>query len=72
MQFSEYWLRTMVDPSLTSAELSHLLTMSGLEVEETEPVAPPFTNVVVAEIVEVVRHPNADRLNVCQVDVGTG
>jgi phenylalanyl-tRNA synthetase beta chain len=72
MQFSEYWLRTMVDPTLTSSELSHLLTMSGLEVEEVEPVAPPFSNVVVAELVEVVRHPNADRLNVCQVDVGTG
>jgi phenylalanyl-tRNA synthetase beta chain len=72
MQFSEYWLRTMVDPTMTSSELSHLLTMSGLEVEEVEPVAPPFTNVVVAEVVEVVRHPNADRLNVCQVDVGTG
>ena len=72
MQFSEYWLRTMVDPMLTSSELSHLLTMSGLEVEEVEPVAPPFSNVVVAEIMEVVRHPNADRLNVCQVDVGTG
>lgn len=72
MQFSEYWLRTMVNPALTSNELSHLLTMSGLEVEEVEPVAPPFSNVVVAEVVEVVRHPNADRLNVCQVDVGTG
>ena len=72
MQFSEYWLRTMVDPTLTSSELSHLLTMSGLEVEEVEPVAPPFSNVVVAEVVEVVRHPNADRMNVCQVDVGTG
>jgi phenylalanyl-tRNA synthetase beta chain len=62
----------MVNPALTSNELSHLLTMSGLEVEEVEPVAPPFSNVVVAEVVEVVRHPNADRLNVCQVDVGTG
>jgi phenylalanyl-tRNA synthetase beta chain len=46
--------------------------MSGLEVEEVEPVAPPFTNVVVAEVLEVAKHPNADRLNVCQVDVGTG
>jgi len=72
MQFSENWLRTMVDPKLTSDELSHLLTMSGLEVEEVEPVAPPFTNVVVAEVREVVKHPDADRLNVCQVDVGTG
>jgi len=72
MQFSENWLRSMVDPKMTSDELSHLLTMSGLEVEEVEAVAPPFTNVVVAEVKEVAKHPNADRLNVCQVDVGTG
>jgi phenylalanyl-tRNA synthetase beta chain len=72
MQFSENWLRSMVDPSLNSDELAHLLTMSGLEVEEVEAVAPPFSNVVVAEVKEVVKHPNADRLNVCQVDAGTG
>ncbi|KFI08217.1 phenylalanine--tRNA ligase subunit beta [Massilia sp. BSC265] len=72
MQFSENWLRSMVDPKMTSSELSHLLTMSGLEVEEVEAVAPPFSNVVVAEVKEVAKHPNADRLNVCQVDVGTG
>ncbi len=72
MQFSENWLRSMVNPTLSSDELSHLLTMSGLEVEEVEAVAPPFTNVVVAEVKEVAKHPNADRLNVCQVDVGTG
>ncbi|MGH8854325.1 MAG: phenylalanine--tRNA ligase subunit beta, partial [Telluria sp.] len=72
MQFSENWLRTLVDPALSSNELSHLLTMSGLEVEEVEAVAPPFSNVVVAEVKEVVKHPNADRLNVCQVDVGAG
>lgn len=62
----------MVDPKMTSDELSHLLTMSGLEVEEVEPVAPPFNNVVVAQIREIAKHPDADRLNVCQVDVGTG
>jgi phenylalanyl-tRNA synthetase beta chain len=72
MQFSENWLRTMVNPAMTSDELSHLLTMSGLEVEEVEAVAPPFSNVVVAEVLEVSRHPNADRLNVCTVNVGTG
>lgn len=72
MQFSEKWLRTMVDPKMTSDELAHLLTMSGLEVEEVEPVAPPFSNVVVAQVLEVSKHPNADRLNVCTVDVGTG
>jgi phenylalanyl-tRNA synthetase beta chain len=72
MQFSENWLRTMVDPNMTTDELAHALTMSGLEVEEVGAVAPPFSNVVVAKVLEVVRHPNADRLNVCQVDAGTG
>ncbi|MBG7618486.1 phenylalanine--tRNA ligase subunit beta [Herbaspirillum sp. AP02] len=72
MQFSENWLRTMVNPTMTSDELSHLLTMSGLEVEEVEPVAPPFTNVVVGEVLEVTKHPDADRLNVCRVNVHTG
>ncbi|MDP3672346.1 MAG: phenylalanine--tRNA ligase subunit beta [Telluria sp.] len=72
MQFSENWLRTMVNPKMTSDELAHLLTMSGLEVEEVEAVAPPFSNVVVAEVLEVSKHPNADRLNVCKVNVGTG
>ncbi len=62
----------MVNPALTSEQLSHLLTMSGLEVEEVEAVAPPFNNVVVAHVLEVSKHPNADRLNVCKVDVGTG
>jgi phenylalanyl-tRNA synthetase beta chain len=72
MQFSENWLRTIVDPKMTSDELAHLLTMSGLEVEAVEPVAPPFSNVVVGLVREMAKHPNADRLNVCQVDVGTG
>ncbi len=72
MQFSENWLRTMVNPTMSSADLSHLLTMSGLEVEEVEPVAPPFSKVVVGHVLELAKHPNADRLNVCQVDVGSG
>lgn len=72
MKFSESWLRTLVDPKLTSEELSHLLTMAGLEVEELDPVAPAFDSVVVAHVLEVVKHPDADRLNVCQVDTGSG
>jgi phenylalanyl-tRNA synthetase beta chain len=72
MQFSEHWLRTMTDPAMTSDELSHLLTMAGLEVEDVEPVAPPFNNVVVAQVMQVEKHPDADRLNVCKVDAGTG
>lgn len=70
MKFSESWLRTFVDPKLGSEALSHLLTMAGLEVEELDPVAPPFDNVVVARVLEVNKHPDADRLNVCRVDIG--
>jgi len=72
MQFSENWLRTMVNPAMDSSALAHLLTMSGLEVEETDTVAPPFSNVVVAQVISLEKHPNADRLNVCKVDVGSG
>ncbi|OGS94828.1 MAG: phenylalanine--tRNA ligase subunit beta [Gallionellales bacterium RIFCSPLOWO2_12_FULL_57_18] len=72
MKFSENWLRTWVNPALSSDELAHLLTMAGLEVEALEAVAPAFNNVVIAEVLEVVKHPNADRLNVCQVNVGEG
>jgi phenylalanyl-tRNA synthetase beta chain len=72
MKFSESWLRTLVNPKLSSEELSHLLTMAGLEVEGLEAVAPQFNDVVVAHVLEVVKHPDADRLNVCKVDTGRG
>ena len=70
MQFSENWLRTLVDPPLGTAELAHLLTMSGLEVEDCRAVAPAFSGVVVGKVLKVEKHPNADKLKVCQVDVG--
>ena len=70
MQFPESWLREFCNPPLSSAELAETLTMGGFEVEERSPVAPPFSRIVVGEIKEAVQHPNADRLRVCQVDVG--
>lgn len=72
MQFPESWLREFCNPPLTTQQLADTLTMAGLEVEELKPVAPPFTGVVVGEIRQAVQHPNADRLRVCQVDVGQG
>ncbi len=72
MQFPESWLREFCNPPLSTAELAETLTMAGLEVEELQPVAPPFTKIVVGEIKEAVQHPNADRLRVCQVDAGQG
>ncbi|MEX8496116.1 phenylalanine--tRNA ligase subunit beta [Sphaerotilus sp.] len=70
MQFPESWLRAHCNPDLTTAQLADLLTMSGMEVEELQPVAPPFTGIVVAEILTAEQHPNADRLRVCTVDAG--
>jgi phenylalanyl-tRNA synthetase beta chain len=72
MQFSESWLRQYVNPKLSSEELGRALTMAGLEVEDQHPLAPPFTNVVVAEILSAEQHPDADRLRVCRVNAGTG
>ena len=72
MQFPESWLREFCNPPLTTAELAETLTMAGLEVEALQPVAPPFARIVVGAIVEAQQHPNADRLRVCQVDVGQG
>lgn len=70
MQFSESWLRTFCNPPISTAQLAETLTMAGLEVEDLDPVAPPFTGIVVGEIKEAAQHPNADRLRVCKVDVG--
>ena len=70
MQFPESWLRQYCNPNLTTQQLADTLTMAGLEVEELEPVAPAFSGIVVGEIKEAVQHPDADRLRVCQVDVG--
>jgi phenylalanyl-tRNA synthetase beta chain len=72
MQFPESWLREFCNPPIDSLALRDLLTMSGMEVEDARPAAPPFHGVVVGEVLSVARHPNADRLNVCQVDAGTG
>ncbi len=72
MKISENWLREWVNPNLTSDELVEQLTMLGLEVDDTLPAAGNFTNVVVAQIVSIEKHSDADKLNICQVDAGTG
>lgn len=69
MKISEQWLRTWVDPQIDSDTLADQLTMAGLEVDDTSPVAPAFTGVVVGEVVEVAPHPDADRLRVTKVNV---
>ena len=68
------WLESWVKDAapLDVATLAERLTMAGLEVESVEPVAPPFSGVVVGEIIAVAPHPNADKLRLCTVDVGQG
>ncbi len=71
MQFPESWLREFCDPPIGTAELAERLTMGGLEVESLHTVAPPFSGVVVGQVLSVEPHPDADRLRVCRVDVGS-
>ena len=70
MRIPEKWLRHYCNPPVDGAALEHLLTMGGMEVESREPVAAAFSGVVVARIVSAAKHPDADRLQVCMVDVG--
>jgi phenylalanyl-tRNA synthetase beta chain len=70
MKFSERWLREWVNPAISSEQLQKQLTMAGLEIEATEPVAAVFSNVVVGEVLSVTKHPDADKLNVCVVNDG--
>lgn len=72
MKISENWLRTWVNPAIDSETLSDQLTMLGLEVDELAPVAKPFTGVVVGEVLTVEQHPDADRLRVTTVNIGSG
>jgi phenylalanyl-tRNA synthetase beta chain len=70
MQISEAWLRSYVNPAISTEELVEQLTMAGLEVDSVEPAAAKFSGVVVGEVMSMQQHPDADRLRVCQVAVG--
>ena len=71
MKFSESWLREWVSPELTSEQLTHQITMAGLEVDGIEAVAGQFSGVVVGEVVECGQHPDADKLQVTKINVGS-
>ncbi|MBQ0794422.1 phenylalanine--tRNA ligase subunit beta [Zhongshania sp.] len=70
MKFSEQWLREWVSPAVDTEQLAARLTMAGLEVDAIDPVAGKFSGVVVAEIIAVQPHPDAEKLQVCQVSDG--
>ena len=72
MKFSEQWLREWVSPQLETQAMADQITMAGLEVDAIEAVAAEFSGVVVAEVLSKEKHPDADKLNVCTVNDGTG
>ena len=70
MKISESWLRTFVNPAISTDELASQLTMAGLEIDAVEPVAGELTGVVIGEVINMIAHPDADRLRVCKVTIG--
>lgn len=72
MKISENWLRQWANPANTSDELGQQLTMAGLELDGSDTVAPEFSGVVVGEVITCEQHPDADRLRVTTVNIGTG
>ena len=72
MKFSENWLREWVNPDISTDELAYRLTMAGHEVDDVALQGHGIEDVVIAQVLSFEKHPNADRLNVCQVDPGDG
>ncbi len=70
MKIAESWLREWVNPDLDVEALAHRLTMAGHEVDSIETEGEGLEGVVIAEVFDVAKHPNADRLSVCQVSTG--
>ncbi|MDH3986890.1 MAG: phenylalanine--tRNA ligase subunit beta [Gammaproteobacteria bacterium] len=70
MKFSEKWLREWVDPAVSTEELVEQLTMAGLEVDSVEPAGAGLESLLVGEVISVDKHPDADKLKVCQVHAG--
>ena len=72
MKFPESWLREWTDPALDTEALAHRLTMAGHEVEGIETDGEGLDAIVIAEVLEVGKHPGADKLSLCKVSHGDG
>jgi phenylalanyl-tRNA synthetase beta chain len=72
MKFSEQWLRSWVDPQVSTDELVEQLTMAGLEVDSVEALGAGLDDLRVGEVVALEAHPDADKLRVCRVSIGEG
>jgi len=72
MKIAESWLREWVNPELDTETLSHQLTMLGHEVDGIEYEGAGIADIVIAEVAEVSKHPDADKLSLCKVNDGSG
>ncbi len=72
MKISDSWLRQWTNPDLEAEALGHQLTMLGHEVDGIESQGQGIEDVVIAEVAEVSKHPDADKLSLCKVDAGDG
>ena len=70
MKFSLHWLKDHLDTKKTEQQVADALNKIGLEVENIQPVKDELSDFVVARIIKAEKHPNADRLKVCDVDIG--
>ena len=70
MNISTRWIREWANPDVSDSDLSEKLTMAGLEVDRIATVAPPFEGLVVGHVVNCDKHPNADKLSLCEIDIG--
>ena len=70
MKVALSWLKEFVPIEADTAELSRRLSVAGLEVEAVQRVTPAFVGVVIGKVLKVEKHPDAERLNLCQVDAG--
>ena len=71
MKMSLSWLRRYVDINVSVDELCNKMIMSGFEVEDIEDLSASMSNVVVGRITKLEKHPDADKLQICQIDIGT-
>src|SRR5690625_4197588 len=70
MKISYNWLKEYIDTDLNAGDAAEKLTLLGLEVEELETKGFDFEGLVVGEVLSVTRHPGADKLQLCQVNLG--
>ena len=70
MKFTKDWLDVHLKTNKSESQIIQKLNSIGLEVEKVEPVKNELSDFIVAKIIKANKHPNADRLKLCDVDIG--